>query len=138
LEIEMTRRDVFGLFMGPAILCAAGCGGSAGKPGDVAGPAGKDALADLKTLLEEVKQTNKRPPASRAELMVHEATNPAAVSGILRGLVVYSYGQGLIGGPAVIAYETAADKNGGWVLFQDGTLKEMSAADFASAPKAKK
>jgi hypothetical protein len=133
----MTRRVVLGV-AGAFVLTAVGCGGTAGKSVEVAGPAGKDALADLKTLLEDVRQTNKRPPASRGELMAHEATNPAAVNGILRGLIVYSYGQGLTGGPAVVAYDSAADKSGGWVLLQDGTVKEMSAADFATAPKAKK
>jgi hypothetical protein len=37
--------------------------------------------------------------------------------------------------PAVLAYEKDAPQQGGFVLFQDGTVKHLSAAEFQAAPK---
>jgi hypothetical protein len=38
----------------------------------------------------------------------------------------------------VVAYEKKVPTEGGHVLLQDGTVKQMTAAEFQSAPKAKK
>ena len=36
----------------------------------------------------------------------------------------------------IIAYQRTAPSDGGWVLFQDGSLREISAEAFAAAEKA--
>jgi hypothetical protein len=35
-----------------------------------------------------------------------------------------------------LAWETAAAKDGGWAMFQDGTIRELTADEFAAAKKA--
>ena len=44
----------------------------------------------------------------------------------------------LPGNEAVVAYEKNAPTQGGYVLLSAGTVKKVSAAEFASAPKAGK
>jgi hypothetical protein len=41
------------------------------------------------------------------------------------------------GGGEVIAYEKVAPTDGGYVLLTTGEVKEMTAAEFQAAPKAK-
>ena len=36
----------------------------------------------------------------------------------------------------ILAFETRAAKEGGWVMFQDGTIREVTAEEFAAAAKA--
>jgi hypothetical protein len=38
----------------------------------------------------------------------------------------------------VLAYETAAPASGGWVVMADGSVKQLSAAEFQAARKATK
>jgi hypothetical protein len=48
-------------------------------------------------------------------------------------------GEGDGGGAAeIVAYEKAAPTDGGAVLYQNGQVKKLSAAEFAAAPKAAK
>ena len=41
------------------------------------------------------------------------------------------------GADVVLAHEKKVPESGGYVLMQDGTVKEMSASEFGSAKKAK-
>lgn len=127
-----TRRLLAGL-----VLLAAGCG----SPEPVKGtgtPSGKDALTDLGVLLKEFGEGKKRPPAKAADIEPVEPLHQAAYVGLVRGDVVYVWGTPLTGGTDVVAYEKQAESAGGWVLLQDGTVKEMTADEFRAAPRAKK
>ncbi len=119
------------LTFGLAIVLA-GCGGGAGsRP-----PSNSDNLADLKELLEELQSQKKKPPAKATELGPLEPVHPMAVRQIQRGDLVYVWGASLGTGQAVLAYPKDAAEKGGAVLLQDGSVKEMTAAEFAAAPKA--
>jgi hypothetical protein len=64
---------------------------------------------------------------------------PLAGPAIRSGDIVYYWGAGYVdGGDKVVAYEKKVPTEGGFVLLQDGKVKEMSASEFQSAPKAKK
>lgn len=56
------------------------------------------------------------------------------------GQIEYIWVTKLADGPEaagkVIAFQTSAAKEGGLVLFQDGSLKRLTAEEFAAAPKA--
>lgn len=121
-----------------AVALAAGCTGPSGPASTATGPTGKQALDDLAALLKQVAADGKKPPARAADLEPYDAAFLSASLGISRKEIVYRWGAGLTGGPAVVAHETAVPEKGGWVLLQDGTVKEMTAADFAAAPKAGK
>ncbi|HYH64240.1 MAG TPA: hypothetical protein VD866_06035 [Urbifossiella sp.] len=121
-----------------ALALAAGCTGPSGSSPTATGPTGKQALDDLAAMLKQVAADGKRPPARPADLEPYDAAFLSASLGITRKEIVYRWGAGLTGGPAVVAYETAVPEKGGWVLLQDGTVKELTAGEFASAPKAGK
>ncbi len=127
-------------WMGAAVLAAAvGCGGGApmNSSGGATNPPAKDALADLGNMLESVAAAKQRPPGKQADLGQYDATNPAAAAALARKEIIYLWGNGLQpGSTTVIAYQAAAEQSGGWVLLQDGTVKQMTADEFKAAPKA--
>ncbi len=120
-------------------LTPVGCGGP-DVPKDATGaPTAKQGLVDLAELLKGVAEQKKSPPARQADLEQYDVINLAATLAITRKEVVYVWGTGIIaGGQAVIAYEKDAPSAGGYVLIEDGTVKAMTAAEFAAAPKAVK
>lgn len=123
-------------------LLAAGCGGAKG-PKDPAtmGPKPNDGLTDLKTLLDAVKAGQQKAPKSAAEMAAVEPMFPAAGAFIQNGSIEYVWGATLASGPdagkRMVGFETKAAKEGGFVLLQDGTVKQVSAAEFSSLEKAK-
>lgn len=81
----------------------------------------------------------KLPPPTRAEdLQEYEGTLAAALPLVREGKIVVVWKVGYAPSSSeVIAYEKDAAINGGKVLLRNGTVKAMTAAEFASAPKAR-
>lgn len=122
-----------------AASCLSGCGSPPAKPEGATGtPTAKEALLNLVDLLNHFDAAKKKPPARIADVEPLDPVFPAAYLGLVRKEVIYVWGTPLdpAGGGTVMAYEQKAEDSGGWVLMQDGTLKEMTAADFKAAPKA--
>ena len=115
-----------------------GCGGGSNDATSSGQPSGKDALSDFASLLKELKVAGKRAPLRVADLGDADATNPAGTGALTRGEITYFWGNGIGEGQAVIAYGKEVPTAGGFVLLQDGTVKTMTAAEFAAAPKAAK
>lgn len=116
-----------------------GCGGS-----DTPKSVGLDQvrmteLTELGDMLKSLAAENKKPPAKLADLAEFEPMIPSASPALRNGEVVYLWGTGYVAkGTAIVAHEKKAPIEGGSVLLQDGTVKQMTAAEFAAAPKAKK
>lgn len=118
-------------------VLAAGCGGQGSVTAPAPGVA--DSLRDLGDLLKLLADQNQKPPAKQADLDQYEPTAPHAAAAAQAKQIVYLWGNGITpGGTAVIAYDAKAETDGGPVLLQDGTVKTMTAAEFAAAPKASK
>ncbi len=119
-------------------LAALGCGGP--KAGEVAAPpTTSELLTDLKMMLASCEENHRPPPARLADAQKIEPAFPGAYRILRSGECVYVWGAGLsAGSSAVLAYEKDVPTNGGPVLLQDGSLKTLSAAEFAAAPKATK
>ena len=95
-------------------------------------------MEDLSQMLKALSDERRKPPARLAELDAVEPMIPIAGPRIRSGEVVYLWGTEYTpGSNKVLAYEKKAVTDGGWVLLQDGSVKEMTAGDFAAAPKAK-
>lgn len=129
-------------FVAATAIAAAGCGGGGGpKDPATTGPKPNDGLQDLKTLLDAVKSGQQKAPKSAAEMAAIEPMFPAAGAFIQNGSIEYVWGTTLGSGPdatkRMVGFETKAAKEGGFVLLQDGTLKEVSAAEFGGLEKAK-
>lgn len=113
----------------------AGCGRPAAPP---AGPAPRDALEDIGRMLRILSDEGKKPPAGAAQLGPLDPLLPSAGPMIRDGTIVYLWGAGYsASGTGVVAYEKKVPAEGGLVLREDGTVKEMTADEFKSAPKAK-
>jgi hypothetical protein len=81
---------------------------------------------------------SRRPPTKLAALEPFEPRIPTAGPAIRNGDIIYLWGAEYVsGGTKVVAYEKKVPTEGGLVLLQDGTVKEMSTAEFGSAAKAK-
>lgn len=130
------RRCLQTLILAVAVGLAAGCGAS-----DTEGPeigASKSALEDLGQMLKSLAAEGQKPPAKLAEFGRVEPMIPVASPAIRDGSVVYLWGsEYAAGSQKVAAHEKKTPAEGGLVLLQDGTVKEMSAEEFAAAPKAK-
>lgn len=131
-------RQLYGLTAAVVLAAATGCGGSGQQAGNPAGVT-KESMAELKEMVEHYQKQKKHPPAKAADLSPMEPAFPDAVRLLASGECAYAWGAGLEPGKqAVLAYPKNAVDSGGPVLLQDGTIREMTAAEFASAPKAGK
>ena len=121
------------------VSAVVGCGG--GGAGAGSGPAGPtpQVMAEVAELLGAYSGSNKNPPTKAADFIRYEAMASDAVRFIQNGDIVYAWGNAIKpGSTAVLAYPKDAAEKGGPVLLQDGTVKSMTAAEFATAPKAVK
>ncbi len=129
-------------FVAAASLAAfgllAGCGGGAGRDAGTAPGVSEANMADVKELVQTYSRQKKAVPGKVGDIKSMEPAFPDAVSLITRGEVVYAWGCGLAADQAVLAHPKDAATAGGWVLFQDGTTKQLTAAEFAAAKRAKK
>jgi hypothetical protein len=100
----------------------------------------KEDLAGIYDLYKLYAKKNQKPPAQLADLTQKEQrTSAPGATRVLQSeeyLVVWGADLAVNDG-AVLAYEKAAPTAGGWVLLRDGTVKQMTAAEFEAAPKAK-
>lgn len=135
------RTVVMSVAVALVLPVAAGCGGGVKKEAGQKGPAPNDGLIDLKTLLDAVKAGQQKAPKSAAEMAAIEPLFPAAGAFIQNGSIEYVWGAKLADGPdaakTIVAFEAKAAGEGGFVLLQDGTVKQVSPAEFAGMAKAK-
>jgi len=136
----MTRTVATSCLLGLASL--AGCS-SSGKQAD-GGPTRADELREVGQMLTLYSGESGKGPKKAADLAKYETGTPLGYKAVKTGDVVVVWGAKMPGEgeaksapPDVIAYEKKTPTEGGFVLLLNGDVKEMSAADFASAPKAK-
>jgi hypothetical protein len=105
---------------------------------------GTTELEELSELFHASAGATGHAPTKLADLERFHKTFPKAYDSVKSGDVVVLWGtpikgEGDVGkGEVVLAYEKNVPTEGGYVLMSAGTVKKMSAADFASAPKTKK
>lgn len=133
-----------------ALACAAvlaGCSSDARQGTTGAGTTRADEFREVGQLVAAHAAKGRKAAPTPAELTGYEAAFPLAVKAIRSGEVVGVWGATLAGegdvaagkaATAVVAYEKKAETAGGWVILQNGEVKEMTAAEFAAAPKAGK
>lgn len=137
LKVIVRAAAVFAL----AVLVS-GCGGGgapAAKDGTGGTPTGKEGLQSLAELLKAFEAEKKPAPANISDVERVEPIYPGAYLALVQGNIEYVWGKSLLasGSGTVLAHEKKAGQSGGYVLMQDGTVKEMSASDFGAAKKAK-
>jgi hypothetical protein len=130
---------LFSLLMTFSLLSSFGCGGNEStQSSGQGGPTAEAALKDLVELLKSAEVEKKKVPTRLEELQPFEGIYLGACMGIQQKQITYIWGSKLSGGSAIIAHDSNAEKDGGFVLLQDGTVKKMTADEFKAAEKAKK
>jgi len=123
-----------------AAVVLAGLGGCRQAAPTGSAATAESELRDLGELFRYFAQENKRPARNVADLGSVVPELPPAARAVDEGRIVVLWGGGYAPGArgsAVLAYEKDVSTTGGWVLLQDGSVKQMTAAEFQSAPKAK-
>jgi hypothetical protein len=130
------RRVLATALLAGATILLSGCGGqSATSTGG--GPTAKTGFDELAEVIKAMNEQKQKPPEKLADLKRYEPIAEAGFAELTQNKIVYVWGAGYkAGGTGVVAYESGADANGGWVLLEDASVKQMSAAEFSSAPKA--
>lgn len=132
-------RGIALVCMATAVCGMLGCGGGSGPRQAAAEGEADVGLRDLKMFLEAAKAAGRKTTRGEA-LPVIQAQHMAADYSLGKGDIVFEWGAGLSTGPEaakrIVAYQKAVEKDGGWALFQDGSLRRVTAAEFAAAPKA--
>jgi hypothetical protein len=126
-----------------AAALVTGCSSQGGKAGDVA--AAPTAVLEARDLLLAASGGG-RPPTKITDLNKYRTMSVAGYEAIKNGEVVVLWGtaskkEGDIakgGAEDVLAYEKETPTNGGYVVLSGGTIKKMTAAEFAAAPKSGK
>lgn len=124
-----------------AATALAGCS-SGGRTVGTAGPSDADALTDVGGMIRSYAAETGRGPAKSADLAKYQNEFPHGWAALSAGKVVVVWGakvagEGGGGGTGVVAYLKTVPETGGPVFLENGTVKEMSADEFKSAPKAK-
>jgi len=118
--------------------------GCSSQPTGETGPATPGTLTELHSLVHAAAGETMRAPAKLADLNRHQSMFPRAYEAVKSGDVVVLWGTPLQGegeagkDAAVLAYEKSVPTAGGYVLMSAGTVKKMTADEFAAAPKSGK
>lgn len=124
------RRALLLLFVAGSCLAGFGCLEGAPKVEQL--PISEQ-YQDLSELFKEHYEAKKRSPAKLNDFLEFEASHPRGYSLLSQGEAIAVYGLSFGTGKAVLAYAKGADANGGYVVLQDGTVKQMSADEFKAA-----
>ena len=125
------------------MLAAVGIGlagvGGCSKPESQAVFEPDGGLLDLKSFLVAAKASGQS-TTQEAAAPVIAAVHLGADYYLRSGQIEYIWGTTLTDGPEaagrIVAYQKTAAADGGWALFQDGSLKHLTPAEFAATPRA--
>lgn len=134
----MTLRLTVATFAVPILFVLAGCGKTETAP---PAASAQTKLTEIGNMYRAYTKDHKKPPQKLSDFdHPYEPANMDGYAALRDGECVMIWGGSMPGGNAnavVIAYEKAAPEAGGLVVFQDGSVKPLTAAEFKAAPKAK-
>jgi hypothetical protein len=106
------------------------------SPATLPPPDGSRGLDELAEVYKYRAAERMPAPASVEDLVDHTDAIPNAMQPIRDGEIVVVWRQGYAANStAVLAYEKNAPTEGGKVLLRNGTVREMTAAEFKAAKK---
>lgn len=90
-------------------------------------------------MLKEYYEVAKKAPMGLAQLSDASASHPVGHAAVASGeyVVLWKVPISAAGAGNVLAYPKEANTAGGSIVMQDGSVKQMTADEFKSAPKAK-
>jgi hypothetical protein len=127
-----------GLLVTAFPLLLAGC---AGEPPPPPPPSAEEGMKELVEVYRYIEYSKLPLPRKPEDFNDYWDSMPSAFERIKQGdyVVVYGVGRSTAAGAAnqILVYEKKAPTDGGVVLLRDGTIKQMTATEFAAALKAK-
>lgn len=128
-------RVLFGLSM---IVLSTGCGG---EPPPPPAPSAEEGLKEMAKVYQYIEYSKLPPPQKAEDFRDHWDSMQASFDRVQQGefIVVFGVGRSAAPGAAnqILVYEKKVPASGGAVLLRDGTVKQLSAAEFAATPKAR-
>lgn len=125
------------LLSGSLLLCA-GCEKTTPPPPP---PSAEEGLKELVGVYKYIEYSKLPVPKKPDDFADFVDSLPSAFDRIKQGDYLLAWGVGRSTAPGtgaqILAYEKKTPAEGGAVLLRDGTVKQLTAADFAAAPKAK-
>jgi hypothetical protein len=122
-----------------ATACAPGCGSGSPAPPPPASAA--EGLKEVAEVYRYLASEKKPPPAKFQDLEPYRDTLQHSWDRLEKGELVLvwrvGYSTAAGAGKGVLGYEKDAPSKGGAVLLRDGTVKEMTAAEFQAAKGAR-
>jgi hypothetical protein len=124
--------------IGAGLLLAAGC---ARVPQAPPPPSGEEGLKEMISVYKYIEYSKLPLPRKPEDFNDFVDSMPTAFYRVKDGEYVVVWGVGRAtsagAGAQVLVYEKKTPTEGGAVLLRDGTVKQMTAAEFGAAPKAK-
>ncbi len=120
-----------------AAFAVAGCKETRAPQSGVPAHLADNGLEELASVYKFMAENKEPVPRKLEDLSEHNAALPSAWGKIESGEYIVLWGAGYSSSGNVLAYEKKAPESGGLVLLQNGTVKEMTAAEFRSAAKAR-
>jgi len=127
------------MFVGfPLLLFFFGCEGAPKPPPP---PSAEEGLKELVGIYKYIEYSKLPIPSKPDDFNDYIDTMPNGLARVKQGDYVVAWGVGRSAAPGaanqILVYEKKAATEGGAVMLRDGTIKQMTAAEFAAAPKAK-
>lgn len=129
--------------LAPLLGLLAGCGEGSSNPAG-AGPTKASELQDVGTMLQLYISQKGKPAGKPSDLTAHEGNFPAAYGSVKSGEILVNWGVKLPGEgdmatapEEVVAYEKKTPAEGGFVLFLNGKVREVSSQQFKTSKMAK-
>lgn len=104
-------------------------------------PSAEEGLKEMAKVYEYIEYSKLTVPQKPEDFRSYWDSMQGSFDRVQQGELVVAFGIGRSTAPGagsqILVYEKNAPTSGGAVLLRDGTVKQLSAAEFAAAPKAK-
>jgi len=129
------------LRLGFLLICLVLAGGCVGAPKPPPPPSAEEALKEMVNVYKYIEYSKLPLPRKPEDFADYWDSMPTAFERVKQGefVVAWSIGRATTPGSAeqILVYEKKAPTDGGAVLLRDGTIKQVTAGEFAAAPKAR-
>ncbi|MFL5331240.1 MAG: hypothetical protein ACJ8C4_20305 [Gemmataceae bacterium] len=122
------------------LLLFAGCNSKPSPESHITGYSQQQLLGEFAELYRcaQLNLLNNHAPARISDLEKCKAGFPYGYQAAVKGDIIVVWGTPLGSGTNVLAYERDAASRGGWVVLQDGSVKQLTSSEFRATPKASK
>jgi hypothetical protein len=116
-------------------------GACSSEPPPPTAPSAEEGLKEMARVYQYIEYSKLPLPQKAEDFRDYWDSMQGSFDRVQQGEFVVAFGVGRstapLPGVQILVYEKKAPADGGWVLLRNGTVKQMTAAEFATAPKGK-